>query len=69
MIYETGTKLAKSQGSENNGRERPNFALSALTEVTSPNAITLENNAKIRLESAWENGLRNASGGADATGI
>ena len=53
------TKSAQSTGPENIAPERTLSGLFALEEVNRSSCITLENNAKIRLEPARENGLEN----------
>jgi hypothetical protein len=51
------TKIAKSRGSEREGRKRAIFGLSARPAVNSPVATTLENNDNFRRHEKAENGF------------
>jgi len=51
------TKIAKSRGSEREGRKRAIFALSARPAVNSPVATTLENKGNFRRHEKAENGF------------
>ena len=63
-VLQTGTEMAKSQGPENIGRENAVPPPSASQAVTSPTAITFENNGNLPPPVGPEKQFRGAGGGA-----